>query len=75
LPIERDRNNCQIAYEVCSTDVAYRMTSSAGGGAADTFAVRYANATFGSSSNPEWQVGYGGCLGALLEQNDGSHGG
>jgi hypothetical protein len=51
------------------------MTSRDGGGTADTLAVRYANATFGSSSNAEWQTGYGGCLGALLAQYDQFHGG
>lgn len=75
LPVEGDRNICQAAYEVCSTDASYRLTSSDGGDTADTLAVRYANATFGSSTNPDWQVGYGGCFGALLAQYDRFHGG
>jgi hypothetical protein len=70
LPDAVDRSNCQTAYETCSTDGTYALTPNDGGGRIDSLAVQYANETFGSNSNPAWQGGYAGCLGALLEQSD-----
>jgi hypothetical protein len=72
LPVTTDRDNCRVAYEVCSVKATQVVQPDSGGGAFDTYATKYAHSVWGSSGFT-WQAGYAGCMGALLAQYDRQH--